>query len=121
MPSYNSGGSNLDADVVRGGFEFLKDQLIPAVWMNDASGDWSTLTNWNSGQMPTAPVTGPGQVTPAASSPLPTPRLPGAAGTGTTSGQNDTVILERPSANITVTLSTGTHNIRKLYTTQSLT
>ena len=120
LTSYNSGGSDLDADVVRGGFEFLKDQLIPAVWMNDASGDWSTLTNWNSGQTPTAPVTGPGQVTPATSSPLPTPRLPGAAGTGTTSGQNDTVILERPSANIAVTLSTGTHNIRKLYMRETL-
>jgi autotransporter-associated beta strand protein len=120
LPSYNSGGSNLDADVVRGGFEFLKDQLIPAVWMNDASGDWSTLTNWNSGQTPATPVTGPGQVAPAASSPLPTPRLPGAAGTGTASGQNDTVILERPNANITVTLSTGTHNIRKLYMRETL-
>src|SRR5205085_1732220 len=32
-----------------------------------------------------------------------------------TAGSNDTVILDRPNANITVTLSTGTHNIRKLY------
>ena len=32
--------------------------------MNDVSGDWSTLNNWNSGQAPIAPVTGPGQVAP---------------------------------------------------------
>jgi autotransporter-associated beta strand protein len=120
LQSYNNGGSNLDADVARGGLEFLKDQLIPAVWMNDLSGDWSTLTNWNSGQTPVQPVPGPGQVTPVATGPLPTPRLPGAAGSGPTSGQNDTVILERPNANIIVTLSSGTHNLRKLYLRESL-
>ena len=32
--------------------------------MNDSSGDWSTLTNWNSGQTPTLPVPGAGQVAP---------------------------------------------------------
>jgi autotransporter-associated beta strand protein len=37
-----------------------------------------------------------------------------------TSGQNDTVILERPNANITVTLASGTHNIRKLYMREAL-
>src|ERR1044071_2680777 len=31
-----------------------------------------------------------------------------------------TVILDRPNANITVTLSTGTHNIRKLYMRETL-
>jgi autotransporter-associated beta strand protein len=51
---------------------------------------------------------------------LPTPRLPGAAGSGVTSGQHDTVILERPNANITVTLASGTHNIRKLYMREAL-
>ncbi len=115
LQSFKSGGSNLDADVAHGGLEFLKDQLIPAVWMNDSSGNWSTLANWNCGQTPVTPVTGSGQVTPAATAPLPTPRLPGATGSGTTSGQNDTVILERPNATVTVTLSSGTHNIRKLY------
>ena len=50
------------------------------------------------------------------------PRLPGTAGSGPaiTSGVNDTVILERPSANITVTLSSGTYNIRKLYMRETL-
>ncbi len=117
IPSFSG---SLDADVVHGGIEFLKDQLIPAVWMIDASGDWSTLTNWNSGKTPVAPVTGPGQVAPVGTQTLPTPRLPGAAGSGTTSGQHDTVILERPNTNITVTLSTGTHNIRKLYMRETL-
>ncbi len=120
LPSWGGGGVSLDADVVRGGIEFLKDQLIPAVWMNNSSGDWSTLTNWNSGLTPIAPVTGTGQVARAGTLTMPTPRLPGAAGSGTTSGQHDTVILERPNANITVTLSTGSHNIRKLYQRETL-
>ena len=119
LASYST-TANLDVDVARGGYEFVKDQLIPAIWLYDLSGDWSTLTNWNSGQTPVAPVLASGQVTPTATGPLPTPRLPGAAGTGPTSGQNDTVILERSSANITVTLSSGTHNIRKLYQRETL-
>ncbi len=118
LPSFGAG--SLDADVVRGGIEFLKDQLVPAVWMNNTSGDWSTLTNWNSGQTPIAPVQGPGQVARVGTLTMPTPRLPGAAGSGTTSGQHDTVILERPNTNITVTLSTGSHNIRKLYMRETL-
>lgn len=121
LTSFNNGGSNLDADVARGGLEFLKDQLVPAVWTFNGSGDWSTLTNWNSGQPPIAPVTGPGQVPPVGTQTLPTPRLPGAnAGNAITSGTNDTVILERPNTNITVTLSAGTHNIRKLYQRETL-
>lgn len=120
LNSFNSGTANLDADVVRGGFEFLRDQLVPAVWTSDSSGNWSTLTNWNSGLTPVAPVPGPGQVTPVGTQTLPTPRLPGAVGSGPTSGQFDTVMLERPNANITVTLSSGTHNIRKLYQRETL-
>ncbi len=120
LQSFNNGGSNLDFDVARGGVEFLKDQLVPALWMNDASGDWATLANWNSGQTPVAPVQGPGQVARLGTLTLPTPRLPGAAGSGVTSGQHDTVILDRPNANITVTLSSGMHNIRKLYMREAL-
>jgi autotransporter-associated beta strand protein len=118
--SFDNGGANLDFNVANGGLEFLKDQLVPALWMNDMSGLWTTLTNWNSGQTPVAPVTGPGQVAPVGTQTLPTPRLPGAAGSGVTSGQHDTVILERPNANITVTLASGTHNIRKLYMRETL-
>jgi autotransporter-associated beta strand protein len=79
------------------------------------------MANWNSGQTPIAPVTGSGQVPPVGTQTLPTPRLPGAAGSGVTSGQHDTVILDRPSANVTVTLSSGTHNIRKLYMREAVT
>jgi len=120
LQSFNNGGSNLDMDVAQGGTEFLKDQLIPAIWMNDNSGQWTTLSNWNSGQTPIAPVTGPGQVAPVGAQTLPTPRLPGAAGTAVTDGLNDTVILDRPNANITVTYASGTTNIRKLYMRETL-
>lgn len=120
LNSFNGGNSNLDLNVVQGGLEYLKDQLIPAVWWNDASGDWSTLANWNSGQPAIVPISSPGQLPPVATGPLPTPRLPGAAGSGPTSGQNDTVILDRPNANVTVTLSTGSHNVRKLYVRETL-
>ncbi len=115
LTSFNSGNSNLDFNVLNGGMEFLKDQLVPAVWWGDSSGNWSTLTNWNSGQPVTAPVSASGQLAPIGTQTLPTPRLPGASGSGPTSGQFDTVILDRPTADITVTLSTGTHTIRKLY------
>jgi GH25 family lysozyme M1 (1,4-beta-N-acetylmuramidase) len=120
LQSFNSGNSNLDFDVAHGGVEFVKDQLVPAVWMNNQSGDWSTLANWNSGQAPVPPPSRPGQLTPVATGPLPTPRLPGAAGTGPTAGSNDTVILDRPNANITVTHSSGSHTIRKLFVREAL-
>jgi autotransporter-associated beta strand protein len=106
-----SGASNCDVDVAHGGIDYLKDLLIPALWMNNSSGDWSTLANWNSGQTPTAPVPGPGQLTPIGTQTLPTPRLP---------STNDTVILDRGAAAVTVTLSSGTHNIRKLYMRETL-
>ncbi len=46
-----------DSDVCHGDIEYLRNYLIPAVWWNDSSGDWSTLANWNSGQTPVAPGT----------------------------------------------------------------
>jgi autotransporter-associated beta strand protein len=111
----NNKTSNTDVNVANGGMEFLKDHLVPALWVTDSSGDWSTLANWNSGQTPVAPVQGPQQVPRVGPLTLPTPRLPGGAAPGASSGVHDTVILDRPNANITVTLSTGSHNIRKLY------
>jgi autotransporter-associated beta strand protein len=121
LQSFNNGGSNLDFDVARGGVEFLKDKLVPAIWMNDLDGDWSTLANWNSGQVPVAPVQGAGQVDRVGAMYLPTPRLPGEDDTArNVDGQNDTVILDRPNADITVTLSSGNHNIRKLYAREAL-
>jgi len=131
LQSYNNGQSNLDFNVSRGDIEFLKDYLVPAVWWHDNSGDWSALANWNSGQPANPPVQAPscgscssgtGQLAPAATGPLPVPRLPGEVGSGpaVTSGHNDTVILERPNAEITVTLSTGSYAIRKLFMRESL-
>ncbi len=120
LNSYNNGNSNLDFNVVQGGIDYLKDQLVPAIWWHDQSGDWNTLANWNSGQEPIVPIASPGQLTPFATGPLPTPRRPGAAGSGPTAGQNDTVILDRPNANITITLSSGSHNIRKLFVREAL-
>jgi autotransporter-associated beta strand protein len=120
LQSFNGGSGALDFDATHGDVESLKDSLVPAVWMNDSSGDWSALANWNSGQTPIAPVTGAGQGTPVGTQTLPIARLPGATGSGVTSGQNDTVILERTNANITVTLSSGVHNIRKLYMREAL-
>lgn len=107
----NGYSGNLDKNAANGGMEFLKDYLIPAIWLTDSSGPWTTLTNWNSGQTATLPVPGPGQVAPVGTLTLPAPRLP----TG-----NDTVILDRPSANITVTLDSGAHTVRKLYVRETL-
>jgi autotransporter-associated beta strand protein len=120
LQSFNNGGQDLNFNIANGGIEFLKDKLVPAVWMNNTSGDWATLANWNSGQPPTEPTVATGQLARVGPLTLPTPRLPGAAGDGVTSGQHDTVILERASANITVTHSTGATNIRKLYVREAL-
>lgn len=120
VPGIDDVDTGIDGNVSHGDIEYVRNYLIPAVWWNDSSGDWSTMANWNSGQTPVQPVQGAGQATPFATGPLPTARLPGAAGSGPTSGQYDTVILERPDANIVVTVSTGTHNVRKLYMRESL-
>jgi autotransporter-associated beta strand protein len=133
LQSFNNGGSNLDGDVANGGLEFLKDHLVPALWVTDSSGDWNELSKWNSGQAPVAPPGDPnvvscgtcpvgttGQLAPIGPQTLPTPRLPGGAAPGITSGVNDTVILDRGAANPTITLSSGTHNIRKLYVREAL-
>jgi autotransporter-associated beta strand protein len=120
LSGYASGGANIDVNVSHGDIEFVKDRLVPALWWNDNSGNWSTLANWNSGQPVTPPPVVANMTPRQGSTTLPVPRLPGAAGSGPNSGQNDTVILERPNANITVTLSSGTHNIRKLYVRESL-
>ena len=120
IAGFNAVDSTVDSDVSHGDIEYVRNYLVPAVWWSDSSGDWSTLANWNSGQAVVAPVTPPDQAPPYATGPLPTARLPGAAGSGPTSGQYDTVILERPNSNITVTLSSGTYNIRKLYMRETL-
>jgi autotransporter-associated beta strand protein len=120
LQSYNNGNSNLDFNVCQGDVEYLKDFMVPAIWLHDNSGSWTTLTNWNCGLAPIVPVTGPGQVTPFGTQTLPTPRLPGASGTGITSGQNDFVVIDRPNAQITVTHSSGAHTVRKLIVREQL-
>lgn len=111
LQSFNNGNSNLDFNVAQGGTEFLKDNLVPALWTSASDGQWTTLANWNSGQAPIAPVQGPGQLPRAGSLTLPAVRLP--------SG-DDTVILDRANEDVTVTLSSGIHNIRKLVAREAL-
>lgn len=120
LQSYNNGGSNLDFNVCQGDIEYLKDFLVPALWLNNSNGDWATLANWNCGQAPIVPVPGDGQVPPVGTQTLPTPRVPGASGSGVTSGMHDTVIIDRPSAQITVTYSSGIREIRKLFVREQL-
>ncbi len=128
LQSFNNGGSNLDFDVAQGGTEYLKDHLVPALWTSDSSGEWTTLSNWNSGETPVEPQQGPGQVarvggawTTGSAPARPEPRLPGVDDTPRNiDGQNDTVILDRGVANPTITISAGAHNIRKLYAREAL-
>ncbi len=109
----NASGANapIDLNVANGGIEFVKDQLVPAILVGNSNVDWSTLSAWNSGQTPIAPVQGPGQPARVGTLVLPTTRLPGV---------HDTVILDRATANPIVTLSTGSHSIRKLITRETL-
>jgi autotransporter-associated beta strand protein len=94
------GGHHTDLDVAHGNIEYVKDFLVPAMWMSDTSGNWTTLSSstWNSYNAD------PNQVGGAS-------RLP--AG-------NDTVIIDRPSAAITVTLGSGNQSVRKLVTKETL-
>jgi autotransporter-associated beta strand protein len=122
----NGGASNTDVNVAHGNIEFVKDQMVPALWMQSTSGNWETLANWNSGLTPVAPVQGTGQVARVGAMTLPGARLPGQAdpnnaanGTNVT-GADDTVNLNRPNENITVTLSQGTYNLRRLNLNETL-
>ena len=45
---------SIDVDVAQGGLEFVKDYLVPALWITNGNGQWTTLLNWNSGQTPVA-------------------------------------------------------------------
>ncbi len=111
LGSFNNGNSNLDLNVAQGGLEFLKDRLVPALWLSDADGEWTSLDRWNSGQTPIVPVQGPGQASRVGPLTLPGARLPGA---------DDTVILDRPAADVTITISSGLHTIRKLQVREAL-
>jgi hypothetical protein len=97
VPGIGGGTVSVDADVAHGDIEFVKDFLVPALWQNDSNGSWTAVTNWNTNVDPS----GKG----------PAARLP---------GLNDTVSLDRPNASITITLSSGTQNIRRLFTKERL-
>jgi autotransporter-associated beta strand protein len=105
----NAYSSNLDLDVAHGNIEFVKDTLVPALWTSASSGNWKDIASWNSGETPVAPVQGPGQVARVGTMVLPTPRMPGRndAVTGVL-GANDTVNLDRPNQNVTVTIDSTT-------------
>lgn len=109
--SVHAVSGNVDVDVAQGGIEFIKDYLVPALWVTNVSGQWTTLANWNSGQTPVAPPYYAGQPIPVGTQTLPTPCLP---------TNNDTVILSVPGANVTITLASGAQNIRKLYMREAL-
>jgi len=100
-----SGGANGSADqtAANGNIEFVKDFLVPALWTNGGSGDWSTVSNWNSNN----PLrdADPGNVAMG-----PVSRLP----------NNLDWVQLRNSGGGTITLSTGNHTIRKLTTQQPL-
>lgn len=111
LNGYANGGANIDVDVAQGGMEFVKDYYVPALWVSNSDGQWTTLSNWNSGLAPVAPIQATGQLPRVGTLVLPATRLP--------SG-DDTVILDRANTNITVTLGSGMHNIRKLYVRETL-
>ena len=107
----NGYGGAIDKNAANGGLEFVKDFLIPARWVSSSNGQWTTVSNWNSGQAPIAPTPGSGQLTPIGTQTLPAARLPGG---------NDTVILENSNGDVTITLASGVHSIRKLYVREAL-
>src|SRR5262249_10213852 len=75
-----------------------KDFLVPAVWTNTGSGEWTTVANWNSNN----PGGGTASTGPAS-------RLPNAL---------DWVKLQKGTS--AVTLSSGAQSVRKFYTQQPL-
>ena len=48
VPGIGGGTQNVDGNVFQGTIEELKEFLVPALWMSDASGSWSDATRWNS-------------------------------------------------------------------------
>lgn len=104
-PSGSSGNQFLvDFNAANGNIEFVKDFLVPALWVDGdgSGGNWGTTANWNSDN-PT--YNGTIQSGPA-------PRLPN-------NGSLDWVKLQNPAGG-TVTLSSGAQTVRKFYNEQPL-
>jgi GH25 family lysozyme M1 (1,4-beta-N-acetylmuramidase) len=108
VPISSTGSLNIDTDVAHGDIEFVKDYLVPALWTVDADGQWTTMSNWNSGVDQSSWVDNNGTAHFDAGLAA---RLPGA---------NDTVQLNRPTGNFLVTLSSGTQSIRRLFSFERL-
>ena len=103
-PSGPSGQQFLvDFDAANGNIEYVKDFLVPALWTNAGSGDWNTISNWNSDN--------PGYVAGNVNT-GPAPRLPN-------NSNLDWVKLQN-SGGGTVTISSGAQTVRKFYTQQPL-
>ncbi|HZZ42283.1 MAG TPA: autotransporter-associated beta strand repeat-containing protein [Tepidisphaeraceae bacterium] len=96
-------GFLIDKDAANGNIEYVKDFLVPALWTNSGSGDWSTISNWNSDNP--SYVAGNTATGPA-------PRLPN-------NSSLDWVKLQN-TGNGTVTISSGAQTVRKFYTQQPL-
>jgi autotransporter-associated beta strand protein len=96
-------GFLIDKNAANGNIEFVKDFLVPALWTNAGSGDWGTISNWNSDN--------PGFVM-GDTSTGPAPRLPNNASLDWVKLQN--------SGGGTVTISSGAQSVRKFYTQQPL-
>jgi GH25 family lysozyme M1 (1,4-beta-N-acetylmuramidase) len=86
-----------DLDVAHGDIEYVKDYLVPALWKTDASGQWTTISNWNTDADPS------GKGGPA--------RLPDGG---------DNIVLLRDAANPVITLSSGAQQARRLTTFERL-
>src|SRR4051794_3844798 len=92
-------GFTVDFNAANGNIEYVKDFLVPALWTNGGTGEWQTISNWNSNN--------PGGGTAATG---PASRLP---------GPQDWVKLQNTGGG-TVNLTGGAQSIRKLYTQQAL-
>ncbi len=96
-------GFLIDNNAANGNIEFVKDFLVPALWTNAGSGDWGTISNWNSDN----PIYVAGNTATG-----PAPRLPN-------NSNLDWVKLQN-SGGGTVTISSGAQTVRKFYTQQPL-
>ncbi|MEO6436349.1 MAG: autotransporter-associated beta strand repeat-containing protein, partial [Tepidisphaeraceae bacterium] len=90
-----------DKNAAHGNMEFVRDFLVPALWTNAGSGDWGTMSNWNS------------------DNPLYNVGNAGFGPQGRLPNSMDWVEL-RNTGGGTVTLSSTTVAIRKLTVTQPL-
>jgi GH25 family lysozyme M1 (1,4-beta-N-acetylmuramidase) len=57
VPGIGNGTTDrVDLNVAHGDLEYVKDFLVPALWKVDASGQWTTASNWNGNPDLPAPI-----------------------------------------------------------------